>query len=193
MGSDGNARAAYIDKYVPNEVNHELRLTKYKGRSMKKLTPLEKRAVTGYFKPQKQTYPVSKLAPYEFWYNVESPTIVKDDEDAEDLGVLPSKLKPIPKRQKGVTTPVMMTYHLQSLDCAPSLIHQTCKGGNLRIMLKSRAGKKKKVVELPITSYDDLQPFDQKPTKVSTCYEDLVTFCCTSSYYMSSVVFTPKE
>jgi hypothetical protein len=51
MGSDGNARAAYIEKFVPNEVNHELRLTKYKGRSMKKLTPLEKRAVTGYFKP----------------------------------------------------------------------------------------------------------------------------------------------
>jgi hypothetical protein len=193
MGSDGNARAAYIEKFVPNEVNHELRLTKYKGRSMKKLTPLEKRAVTGYFKPQKQTYPVSKLAPYEFWYNVDSPTIIKDDDDAEDLGVLPSKLKPIPKRQKGVTTPVMMTYHLQSIDCAPSSIHQTCKGGNLRIMLKSRAGKKKKIVELPITSYDDLQPFDQKPTKVSTCYEDLVTFCCTSSYYMASVTFTPKE
>jgi hypothetical protein len=191
MGTDGNARAAYIQKYVPNEVNQELRLRDYGTKRV--LTPMEKRKVTGYFKPQKQTYPVSKLAPYEFWYNVEPPTTVIENEDAEDLCTLPAKIKPIRKRQKGVTTPVMMTYHLQSEDCTTSLIPQRCKGGNLRIMLKSRAGKKKKIVELPITSYDDLKPLDQKPTKVSIGYDDLVTFCCTSSYYMANVTFVPKE
>jgi hypothetical protein len=206
MGNDGNPRAAEIEKYAPNEINTELRLKKY-GKK-KQLSPMERRVVTGWFKPMPRSYPITKLAPYEFWYNATVPTAVTDD---DDVGKLPAHVKPtvrcrrripnndaigvlpIPapittRRQRGITKPIMVSYHLQSDDCDTSKIPRKCKGGNVRITLRSKV-KDDMNISIPVTTYDDLEPVDKVATKTSRCYSDLVAFCSKSSYFMARVMF----
>jgi hypothetical protein len=77
-----------LHKYVPNEINQPLRLQLY---GTKRLTAEMKRELMGYFKEQPNTYPVQKLAPYEFWNDITDPT-KKIDIPGKETDRLPAKI-----------------------------------------------------------------------------------------------------
>jgi hypothetical protein len=84
----GNVVSVRLKKYVPNEINQPLRLSKY---GSKRMTTEMKRELLGYFKEQPNTYPIQKIAPYEFWNDITDPTKKKDNPE-EPADRLPARI-----------------------------------------------------------------------------------------------------
>ena len=63
----GRVRAVMVDKYVPNEINHDLIFEKFGHRSEKRLTTQQRRELTGFFKALEEPQAVRNLVHFELW------------------------------------------------------------------------------------------------------------------------------
>jgi hypothetical protein len=66
-GYNGKVRTVRLEKYVPNEVNKGLALSKYGLRGESKLNKAQRRELTGYFKGLNEPQAVKNLVPFELW------------------------------------------------------------------------------------------------------------------------------
>jgi signal peptidase I len=67
IGYNGKIRTVMLEKYVPNEINKSLALSKYGIRGESKLTKAQRRELTGYFKGLSEPQAVKNLVPFELW------------------------------------------------------------------------------------------------------------------------------
>jgi signal peptidase I len=67
VGFNGKIRTVKLEKYVPNEINKTLALSKYGIRGESKLTKAQRRELTGYFKGLDEPQAVKNLVPFELW------------------------------------------------------------------------------------------------------------------------------
>jgi hypothetical protein len=120
-GSDGKIRTVWLEKYVPNEINRSLALEKYGVRAGKHLTKIQRKELTGFFKPLEEAQAVKNLIPFELWRGnkFEHPA----DALSRHFGPTETLLKNIPKQFENFTVPVgkrtndtFMNYEKQRTD-----------------------------------------------------------------------------